>query len=1125
MAARLDKGDAFLRHIGVALALCVTIFAAASYSISFLQVAQGISGFWLPNGLALVALLRAPRREWPLLVAAALAGNVAAGFLAQNSSGAYVLIRSGVSAVQYCLCAEVLRRRLGEYFDLLEPRHLGWLAAVGAVTTVLKIALQIAWLDLIPRGSTMNWLEILTWTFNNFLGLFVLSLPLLAITARSAFQSAKPDRIGVALLAVLIGELALIFGPVGFPGVYILMPVLMLLAWRHGLFGSGLGTMITVLVVGAFSIYGSGLQSTLIAAGYSPVERGTYMELFCSVTILTSLPLAVARARQLAMDAALTTAENRWRAALEGSGLGVWDWNMAARTVYYSKVWKAIRGFGEDEIGTDDADWRDRIHPDDMATARSAALSHLDGQSQFYEIEYRARCKDGRYRWVLDRGTVVERAADGSALRMIGTSTDIDALKQSAERAERHSSLYIALAECNAALARRGSIEELGATICEILVESGRMQMAWIGMVDPANGLFVPVATSSAEPSGDYLSGVDISSRAEDPNGQGAMGRAFRGNESLWVDQFATDPRTEKWRDRADTLGWVGGAALPLRRNGTPVGILSIYTDQADYFDQNTRTLLSDMAAQFSLVLDTLDAEDTARQYQESLSMSEQRFRTMFETAPLGIALMDTLDGHFLTVNPMYETIIGWSSEELLGKTWPEVTHPDDLTRDQSLAALFIAEKSTGYQFEKRYIRKDGNPVWVHMTITRFALPGTERRQHLCMIEDITERKALETRIQFVQQMEAIGQLTGGVAHDFNNLLTIVIGSSEALAEQLAQPQQRKLASLILQAAEQGSELIRRLLAFARQQPLEPHAFDVNKLLESMARLIKRALGANLQFSIVTASDLHIAFADPAPTQSAILNLCLNARDAMPDGGKLTVSTLNVTVDEDQARRQPDAQPGSYVAIRISDTGTGIAPEVLKRIFEPFFTTKETGKGSGLGLSMVYGFVQQSQGFVDVTSEVGKGTAITIHLPAAETEADLIVVPGSGEAIERGSENVLIVEDNDLVREHARSQFESLGYTVSVASTGAEALALLEQREDFDLLFTDIVMPGGMTGRQLGERAVERWPWLRVLYTSGYSKDALTQDGRLLDDVTLLSKPYSKRELSEKARKVLDEVP
>ncbi len=725
---------------------------------------------------------------------------------------------------------------------------------------------------------------------------------------------------------------------------------------------------------------------------------------------------------------------------------------------------------------------------------------------------------------MLDRGMAFEYGPDGNARRVIGTSTDIDDIKQAALRSERHALLYIALAECNAALARRGTIDQLFGRICEILVTSGKMRLAWIGAVDDQTGLFDPVGAYSAEDGFSYTVDATVSARADQPTGQGAMGRAFRDDQPMWIDDFTSDGRSLSRSVDALEQGWHGAAALPLRRQGKPFAVLAMYTDEIGFFDDSARALLSDMASQFSLAIDTIDAEESARQAQESLAMSEQRFRAMFETAPLGIALMDTVGGYFLTVNRMFETIVGRSAAELSAKTWQEITHPDDLGGDWEYAERFIAGQIPGYQFEKRYIRGDGKPVWVNMTITRFSVPGSGAEQHLCMIEDITERRALESQVHFAQRMDAIGQLTGGVAHDFNNLLTIVIGSSETLIEQLDNPQHQKLAELILQAAEHGGALTRQLLAFARRQPLVPRPFDINALLSAMEPLIMRTLGANLHFSFESREGELPAFADPAQTEAAILNLCLNARDAMPEGGRLSISTAEVRLSEEQARLHGEAAPGDYVQIRVSDTGSGIDPELRDRIFEPFFTTKEPGRGTGLGLSMVYGFVQQSRGWLDLNSEPGKGTHFSLYLPVAD--ADTIALPDDdGRMVERGSENVLIVEDNAMVREHARSLFESLGYGVTVASTGAEAMAILERRDDIDLLFTDIVMPGDINGRQLGERAVERWPSLRVLYTSGYSQDALSEDGRLLEGVTLLSKPYSKRELSEKARKVLDEVP
>ena len=465
--------------------------------------------------------------------------------------------------------------------------------------------------------------------------------------------------------------------------------------------------------------------------------------------------------------------------------------------------------------------------------------------------------------------------------------------------------------------------------------------------------------------------------------------------------------------------------------------------------------------------------------------------------------------------NPVAERLLGFAASDWQGRT-VDADHPDWRPGGLHERLLSAAPCDGDAIFEFQH---ESTGRWLEVR----TYPSEQNFSvHL---RDISFNVEAEHRMREMQKMETIGQLSGGVAHDFNNLLTVVIGSSATLAEELSEPRHLRLAELILRAARQGGELTRQLLAFARRQPLAPRVIDINALLNDNAALIRRTLGADLDFSIVNTEDLRFVYADPAQTEAAILNLCINARDAMPDGGKLVVATENATLSDNFRRLHPEAEPGDYVAIRVSDTGTGIAPDVIAKIFEPFFTTKETGKGTGLGLSMVYGFVKQSGGYVDLESELGKGTTFTLYLPVAEGDAEATEASDGGEQpIEGGSENVLIVEDDDLVREHVRGEFESLGYQVIVASHGAEALSVLEGRDDIDLLFTDIVMPGGMNGRQLAKTATARWPWLRVLYTSGYSRDALMLDGRLVEGVTLLSKPYSKRELSEKTRQVLDEI-
>jgi PAS domain S-box-containing protein len=388
---------------------------------------------------------------------------------------------------------------------------------------------------------------------------------------------------------------------------------------------------------------------------------------------------------------------------------------------------------------------------------------------------------------------------------------------------------------------------------------------------------------------------------------------------------------------------------------------------------------------------------------------------------------------------------------------------------------------------------------------------------------DVTERHAVEQRLREAQRMESIGQLTGGVAHDFNNLLTVILGNAEVLTEQLDHDSaQRLLADMIASAAQRAAELTQRLLAFARRQALEPRATDVNALVAGLDALLRRTLGEHVEIEFSRGAGLWQAMVDSVQLESALLNLCINARDAMPTGGRLTIETGNAHLDRDYADRHAEVVPGQYVMLAVSDTGTGIAPEHLPRVFEPFFTTKDKGKGTGLGLAMVYGFVKQSGGHVKVYSEVGQGTTVRMYLPRVAA-ADLPAAPPGQAAVGApGGGVILLVEDDDLVRTYAARELRDLGYTVIAASNGPSALEIVREREDIDLLFTDVVMPGGMSGRQLAEAALSLRPRMRVLYTSGYTENAIVHHGRLDAGVRLLSKPYRKAELARSVREALE---
>jgi signal transduction histidine kinase/HAMP domain-containing protein/ActR/RegA family two-component response regulator len=389
------------------------------------------------------------------------------------------------------------------------------------------------------------------------------------------------------------------------------------------------------------------------------------------------------------------------------------------------------------------------------------------------------------------------------------------------------------------------------------------------------------------------------------------------------------------------------------------------------------------------------------------------------------------------------------------------------------------------------------------------------------VFRDVTQAKEIERQLRQSQKLDAIGQLTGGVAHDFNNILTVITGTAEILAEGVAdRPNLLAIARMIDQAADRGADLTRHLLAFARRQPLEPRSVDINNLVLDAAQLLRPTLGEHIEIESMLEPDAEPALIDPSQLSTALLNLAVNARDAMPNGGKLTLETGNVVLDESYARSNPEVQPGTYVMIAVSDTGTGIPAAVRDRVFEPFFTTKTVGKGTGLGLSMVYGFVKQSNGHVKIYSEEGYGTTIKLYLPRAGAKADAPMT--TAPPMRGGDETIMVVEDDALVRNFVVTQLHSLGYRTMTAANGNAALAQLADGATFDLLFTDVIMPGGMNGRQLADIVVARRPAIKVLYTSGYTENAIVHHGRLDAGVLLLAKPYRKSDLARMVRAALE---
>jgi PAS domain S-box-containing protein len=492
----------------------------------------------------------------------------------------------------------------------------------------------------------------------------------------------------------------------------------------------------------------------------------------------------------------------------------------------------------------------------------------------------------------------------------------------------------------------------------------------------------------------------------------------------------------------------------------------------------------------------------------------------LFESIPEAI-LVHHADG-VLFANAACLRMLGAANfEQIVGRPTLDRLHPADRQRIEHKFAEVAGSRKPCPRIEARLLRFDGSTADVEASVT--PIEGRGPDELLVVLRDVTERKLLEQELRQAQKMEALGQLTGGVAHDFNNLLAVITGNLEIAGEHAeGVPVLDRAINRAMTAAEIAADLTQRLLAFARRQPLMPHLIDVNRLVQDMRDLLRRSLGADIEIEIVACPDLWQTNVDRSQLENSIINLAVNARDAMPEGGKLTIETANIYLDSDYARRNPGVMPGQYVLLEVSDTGTGMEADVADRAFEPFFTTKEVDEGSGLGLSMIYGFARQSGGHVKIFSAENHGTSVWLCLPRAETEETAATPAAAPSQLPRGDETILVVEDNAAVREVVVTQLESLGYRVVPAEDGPAALRLLAETADIDLLFTDLVMPNGLSGRHLAEEVVRLRPGTRVLFTSGYPSWA----GKLVVEFgpegPLLQKPYKKKQLAEKVREVLD---
>ncbi len=694
-----------------------------------------------------------------------------------------------------------------------------------------------------------------------------------------------------------------------------------------------------------------------------------------------------------------------------------------------------------------------------------------------------------------------------------------DALTERSAQLARTQRLYRARSEVNRAIVRARSLQELLDAVSLALVSAGGFGMAWIGVRNTDSGVVVPLARAGE--CTDYVDEIRITTRGDDAS-RGPTGTAIAHGEPYVCNDFFADARTLPWREAARRAGWRASAAFPVRRGDAVWGAINVYAREAGYFGDHESALLGEVAADLSFALDNLDRETQRRAVEEALRQREALLRIAGQAARLGgwsLALPSRRIAWSDEVCAIHEVPAGFAPtlEESLAFYAPEFRAAIAARLDDCIRAR------TPFDTEAQLLTARGRRVWVRMIghAERGADGAISRVEGA--LQDVSERRRLEEQLRQAQKMEAIGQLAGGVAHDFNNVLSVIF-SYASLASAPLHPGDPLLADLgeIRKAGQRGAELTRQLLAFSRHQAVTPRVVDVSGIVRGLERMLRRLVGAELDFSVVLAEGGTHALADRGQLEQVVMNLVVNARDAMSRGGRLTLETELVTVLADDAAAHPGVPPGPWVALTVRDTGIGMDASTRARIFEPFFTTKEKGQGTGLGLSIVYGIVAQSGGHVRVESELGRGTTFRVYLPRVSSALDPEIVEDRRAHAHRGDETVLVVEDEPQVRESLRVILQRSGYSVLEAQNGGEAILVCEQHGGpIHALVTDVVMPR-MSGPELAARVAPLRPAMKVLYVSGYTETAVPVDPTTDAAAAFLPKPIEPSALLQRLRALLD---
>ncbi|HEY8932297.1 MAG TPA: PAS domain S-box protein [Rariglobus sp.] len=806
-----------------------------------------------------------------------------------------------------------------------------------------------------------------------------------------------------------------------------------------------------------------------------------------------------------------------FRHALENVSAYVYIKDTRSRYVYANRATLGLFGVTAEELpGCDDSRF---FPPDVVSRLREVDARVFKGERTAEEIDVADGPGGRRVYWEV-KTPIPAGDGSGRIVGLLGISNDITERKLAEQRIRHLNRVYAILSDINQVIVREKNLPVLFQTACRIAVEKGLFRMAWIGLLEP-DGQTIGSLASAGVVDG-YLDNARINLRDSTRN-TGPSARCLLSGEHTVCNDIARDPSFAPWREPALQRGYRSSAAFPLKIAGHTVGVFNLYSDETGFFDDKELTLLDELAIDIGFAMEIHRREIERQRAEQNLRASERQFASTFESAPIGMALI-SLDRRWLKVNHALCHMLGCTAADLCGRPVAETLADEDIPLVQKQAARLLGGEIESYQLDKTYLRRDGTRVSAHVDASLLRDDHGRPVHFITQILDITEHRRLEEQFRQAQKMEAIGVLAGGVAHDFNNILGAMLMQTELAAMPADIPAETRAGLKNLRLwAERAAALTRQLLLFSRKQVMQPRNVDVNELVGNIAKMLKRIIGEDVRLQLSLHPSSLPTLADPGMLDQVLMNLAVNARDAMPLGGTLTVETTRVKADASQLRAHPEADPGDYVRLSVTDTGDGIPPDVLPHIFEPFFTTKKQGKGTGLGLATVFGIAKQHRGWIDVESPPGFGATFRIYLPLALSMPTRTDTPAPFPAPHGGRETILVCEDDPAVRSLIRTVLEQAGYRIHEAAHGAEACERWrEHQADITLLITDLVMPGGMSGAELRRILQKEDPFLHVLMISGYSPEFNGSPLDLRHGEHFLQKPFAPDQLLRSVRACLE---